>query len=243
MTVEEELKQIDFEIRRLKVQYDLYFAGTQPRPPHDQRESLARQLRRFQGVSMTNMAERFLYNSIVNKFNTFQELWIKMTRIKEEGARVHPLAMRIARRFGRAGSVPPPEQPPSPPQDTDASIASRAAAPKEPASPDDPVPAADAAESRAAKNAATGVAAARREAWKIRPAGGDDPELRALYESYQKARLGAGEARAIPYDTFAREVARHAAAIQGKSDCEAVEFRIYSRDNKVTLKARPAGRG
>jgi hypothetical protein len=94
---------------------------------------------------------------------------------------------------------------------------------------------------RSAEAAAS--AAARHEAWRIRPAGGDQPELRALYESYLQARRGAGEARPIAFDTFAREVARHAAVVQGKSDCEAVEFRIYSRDNKVTLKARPAGRG
>src|SRR5262245_18131726 len=108
MTTEEELKQIDFEIKRLKVQYDLYFSGASPRPPHDQRDALARQLRRFQGVSMTNMSERFLYNTVVNKFNTVQELWIKMTRIKEEGARVHPLAARAGRRAGRPGAAAPP---------------------------------------------------------------------------------------------------------------------------------------
>ncbi|HKQ96825.1 MAG TPA: hypothetical protein VJV75_03005, partial [Candidatus Polarisedimenticolia bacterium] len=85
---EEELKAIDYEIKRLKVLYDLWFGGAQGRPPHDQREALARQLRRYQGVSLTNSAERFLYNAVVNKFNTFQELWIKLTRIKEEGARM-----------------------------------------------------------------------------------------------------------------------------------------------------------
>jgi len=247
MTIEEELKQIDFEIRRLKVQYDLYFTGTHPRPPHDQREALGRQLRRFQGVSMTNMAERFLYNSVVNKFNTFQELWIKMTRIKEEGARVHPLAARIARRFGKNGAAGSPGQPPSSVQAAGTPAPAEAAGPGATASGAGTASAgpttASAAGSRATNAAAPGDAAARQEAWRIRPAGGDDPELRALYESYLKARLGAGEARPVPFDNFAREVARHAAAIQGKADCEAVEFRIYSRDNKVTLKARPAGRG
>lgn len=235
MTTEEELKQIDFEIKRLKVQYDLYFSGASPRPPHDQRDALARQLRRFQGVSMTNMSERFLYNSVVNKFNTFQELWIKMTRIKEEGARVHPAARaRGQRADGNAAAAP---------------ASSRGAATSA-TRPGAPPAAAHAAGSPAVPTAGRGGAAApaagaggaRHDAWRIRPAGGDSPELRALYESYLLARRGVGEARPVAFDTFAREVARHAAAIQGKADCEAVEFRIYSRDNKVTLKARPAGR-
>jgi len=234
MTTEEELKQIDFEIKRLKVQYDLYFSGASPRPPHDQRDALARQLRRFQGVSMTNMSERFLYNSVVNKFNTFQELWIKMTRIKEEGARMHPLAARAGRRPGGPGATTPAAGA-SANAATNPGAAGAAAAEAAGASK----PAAASAAARAA--AAAGAAA--HEAWRIRPAGGDQPELRALYDSYLKARRGVGESRPVAFDTFAREVARHAATIQGKSDCEAVEFRIYSRDNKVTLKARPAGRG
>jgi hypothetical protein len=239
MTTEEELKQIDFEIKRLKVQYDLYFSGASPRPPHDQRDALGRQLRRFQGVSMTNMSERFLYNSVVNKFNTFQELWIKMTRIKEEGARVHPLAARAGRRSANAGAT---GSVPSPAGGTTAAVAATPGAGS--AASAGPTGASKPAAASAAARAAAGAAdAAAHEAWRIRPAGGDQPELRALYDSYLKARRGVGEARPVAFDTFAREVARHAAAIQGKSDCEAVEFRIYSRDNKVTLKARPAGRG
>jgi hypothetical protein len=218
MTTEEELKQIDFEIKRLKVQYDLYFSGANPRPPHDQRDALGRQLRRFQGVSMTNMSERFLYNSVVNKFNTFQELWNKMTRIREEGARVHPLA---ARRGAKPATGP--VRPGVASTNPGAGAAGAGAAATPPARP-----------------AHAGRAA--HDSWRIRPAGGDSPELRALYEGYLTARRNAGESRPVAFETFAREVARHAAAIKGKVDCEAVEFRIYSTDNKVTLKARPSGR-
>ncbi len=241
MTTEEELKAIDYEIKRLKVQYDLYFSGALARPPHDQRDALARQLKRFQGVSLTNMSERFLYNAVVNKFNTFQELWIKMTRIKEEGVRMHPLAVRAAMRkaqmdkaAGRA-VTPPAKSPsgkpapaatsaPNPPSSTAA--AAHAATPGTPAArPGGPANVPDAA------------------GWRLRPAGGDDPTLRGLYESFLAARKVAGENRPLGFDAFAREVSRHMAALKEKSDCEAVEFKIYSRDNKVTLKARPAGKG
>jgi len=38
---------------------------------------------------------------------------------------------------------------------------------------------------------------------------------------------------------FAREIARHAAAIKGKVDCDVIDFKIYSKDNKVSIKAKP----
>ena len=240
MTTEEELKAIDYEIKRLKVQYDLYFSGTLARPPHDQRDAIGRQLKRFQGANLTNMSERFIYNAVVNKFNTFQELWIKMTRIKEEGVRMHPLAVRAQMRkammekaAGR-GSAPSGAAAKSP--------SGRPAAAAVPAS----APAAAAAAASPSTPAAKPVAPAPvpdSASWRLRPAGGDDPTLRGLYESFVAARRVAGENRPLGFDAFAREVSRHMAALKEKANCEAVEFKIYSRDNKVTLKARPAGKG
>lgn len=234
--IEEELKAIDYEIKRLKVLYDLWFGGAQGRPPHDQREALARQLRRYQGISLTNSAERFLYNAVVNKFNTFQELWIKLTRVKEEGARMHPLAVRAAQRKALMEGI---GRPKGAAKKAEAEPAAKPAPPKTPA----PGATAQPAAAAAAKPPGAGDLATAPAAWRLRPAGGDDPSLRSLYESFIAARKGAGENRPLGFDAFAREVSRHIAALKAKSDCEAVEFKIYSRDNKVTLKARPAGKG
>jgi len=219
MPLEEELKQIDHEIRRLKVQYDLYFSGRLGRPPTDQREALARTLRKFQGMEMRNLAERFMYNNVANKFNTFLELWSKRMRIKEEGERVHPLAVRAAHRSARpehGGSAQPAPAP-------DAAAASGATTAGKPAAgtPTRRPPA--------------------EKAFRIPAQQGQEEALRTLYENFVAARQNAGDQRPIGFDSFAREVTRQTAAIKGKVDCEAVEFRIYSQDNKVTLKARPAG--
>jgi hypothetical protein len=195
MSMEEELKALDFEIRRLKVQYDLYFQGANPRPPTDQHGALSRAFRKLQGVELRNMTERFMYNSVVNKFNTFQELWTKMMRMKEEGARVHPLAAPV-----------PPSRPPAAP-------APRAATRGTPTS-----------------------------AFRIPTEQQDEAPVRRLYESYLAARSKGGDARPPAFETFAREIARQTAALQAKTPCEAVEFKIYSKDNKVSLKIRAVGK-
>ena len=96
MTLEEELRQIENEIRKLKIAFDLYFIGSSPKPPLDQRDQLDRQIKKHQGTAMKSLGERFLYNGIVNRFNAYSDLWSKSMRVKEEGARVHPLAVRAA---------------------------------------------------------------------------------------------------------------------------------------------------
>lgn len=223
MSYEDEFKQIDHEIRRLKVQYDLYFAGSTLRPPNDQKEALARQLRKYQGTSFPNLADRFLYNNIVNKFNTFQELWSKMQRIREEGARVHPLAARAARRAmkadagGSTGPIPPLQPGP------DAGVG----------------PNARRASGRPGQSGKGGDSQPAPDFWRVSPDKADPGAIRALYESFVAARKRNGEDRMPGFDSFARDVARHAQTIKSKADCSSVEFRIYSKDNKVTLKARP----
>ncbi|HYV20738.1 MAG TPA: MXAN_5187 C-terminal domain-containing protein [Verrucomicrobiae bacterium] len=210
MSMEDDLKALDFEIRRLKVQYDLYFQGASPRPPTDQHGALSRAFRKLQGVELRNMAERFMYSSVVNKFNTFQELWNKMMRMKEEGARVHPLAVRAAKRAAQAGN-------------------GGSAGPIPPAKP----PAAQAAGARPQTRKPAAAGAVRIQA--NQP---DEAKVRRLYESFIAARSQSGDARPLAFESFAREIARQTAALQAKNPCEAVEFKIYSKDNKVALKVR-----
>jgi hypothetical protein len=206
MSMEDDLKALDFEIRRLKVQYDLYFQGANPRPPTDQHGALSRAFRKLQGVELRNMTERFMYNNVVNKFNTFQELWNKMMRKKEEGARVHPLAARAAKRAAQAGNG-----------------GSAVPIPKPPAAP--------AAKPQARRPAGPGAV-------RIPANQQDEAKVRRLYESFIAARSQSGDARPLAFESFAREIARQTAALQAKNPCEAVEFKIYSKDNKVALKVR-----
>jgi hypothetical protein len=46
VTLGEELRRIEHEIRKLKIAYDLYFIGASPRPPQDQRDAVKKYARR-----------------------------------------------------------------------------------------------------------------------------------------------------------------------------------------------------
>jgi hypothetical protein len=65
--------------------------------------------------------------------------------------------------------------------------------------------------------------------------------VRRLYDSFVAARRNAGDARPLAFETFAREISKQTAALQAKGACEAVEFKIYSSNQKVTLKVRAVG--
>lgn len=204
LTFEEELKRIDSEIRKLKIQFDLYFTGANPKPPSDQRDALDRLIKKHQNGSKT-VADRFLYNAIVNKFNAYSELWTKTLRTREEGARVHPLALRAAQQAAVAG--------------TGGSNGS-AAAPH-------------AGNRRGRPSETDGV-------WRIPARRTDETALKKLYASFIAAKEQSGDGRKPTFDVFAREVQRHAAALRDKVDCDAIDFKIYCRDNKVSLKGKPS---
>ena len=115
MSLEEDLKHIDTEIRKLKIQYDLYFTGALPRPPTIERNMVNRMIKGYEGVHIRNSANRYIYNNLVNKFNVFKELWNKGVRRMEEGERLHPVAARAAKRAqAESGVAPPLAAPPRP---------------------------------------------------------------------------------------------------------------------------------
>jgi hypothetical protein len=209
LTVEEEIRQIDAQITKIKIQFDLYFIGSVPKPPTDQRDGLDKQLKKLQ-FNLKSSGDRFLYNAVLNKFNAYSELWLKNLRTKEEGAHLHPLARRHAQRVAAAAGA------------TGGSNGSAAAHPgarhktgpksREPRPPD---------------------------SWRISTTQRNDAELKNLYQNFIAAKARAGDQKTPSFDAFAREIARHTAAIKGQVDCETIDFRIYLKDNKVSIKAKP----
>jgi hypothetical protein len=67
----------------------------------------------------------------------------------------------------------------------------------------------------------------------------DEPVLKDLYHSFIAAKDSAGDKKRPTFEAFAREIAKHTAAIKGKADCGAIDFKIHCKDNKVSIKAKP----
>ncbi|HLJ86561.1 MAG TPA: MXAN_5187 C-terminal domain-containing protein [Candidatus Angelobacter sp.] len=87
MTIDEELSLLDENVRRLKIEYDVYFGGGSKKPPADTEWRVQSVLRKYGDGSRMNFAQRFRFNSIQQKYALFSALWQQKLKIKEEGYR------------------------------------------------------------------------------------------------------------------------------------------------------------
>src|SRR5438876_1979480 len=87
MTVDEELTLLEESMRRLKIEYDVYFGGGAKKPPADTVWRVEQTLKKYSDGHKMNFAQRFRYNGLQQKYALFNGLWQQKLRIKEEGYR------------------------------------------------------------------------------------------------------------------------------------------------------------
>jgi hypothetical protein len=208
-----EMAQLEAEIKRLEIEYNMFFAGRLPRLPWETRARVEKIVKRYDRMHIANTAARFRFNTIQTRFMSFCELWERSLKAKEEG--------RPQR--GRS-SEPQPAQPPAP------EAPPQPAPPPQSVSPPPPAPKAAPAFDTDAPAAVRVVHVAA-----IKNASDESDQLKNLYERLSRARQEAGEAP-LPYKSFANVIK---AQVSKLSDGDGeVAFRIAVKDGKVTLTAK-----
>ena len=86
MTVDEELSKLDEYIRRLKIEYEIYFNGSSPRPPHDTLFRVDNLIKKYSDASKMNFSQRYKFTQLVQKYAVNNDLWRKKLKEKEEGS-------------------------------------------------------------------------------------------------------------------------------------------------------------
>lgn len=87
MAIDDDLTQLDEYVRRLKVEYDVYFGGGSKKPPADTEWKVKNLLRKYADGSNMNSGQRFRFNTIQQRYALFAALWQQKLKIKEEGYR------------------------------------------------------------------------------------------------------------------------------------------------------------
>ncbi len=87
MTIDEQISGLDENLRRLKIEYDVYFGGGSKRPPKDTEWRVSFAIKKLSDGQQLNFAQRFKFNSIVQRYAVFSDLWRQKLKIKEEGYR------------------------------------------------------------------------------------------------------------------------------------------------------------
>ena len=87
MTVDEEINLLEETVRRLKIEYDVYFGGGSKKPPADTEWRAQTLIKKYSEGHKMSFPQRFRYNSIVQRYALFSDLWRQKMKIKEEGYR------------------------------------------------------------------------------------------------------------------------------------------------------------
>lgn len=86
-SVDEELNILEENLRRLKIEYDVYFGGGSKKPPADTEWRVQNLIKKYQEGGRLSFTQRFRYNTIAQRYALFADLWRKKLKIKEEGYR------------------------------------------------------------------------------------------------------------------------------------------------------------
>lgn len=87
MTIDEELNQLDTLLRRLKIEYEVYFNNPSKRPPADLEWKAVALIRKHSDGGRMSFSQRFRYNEMAQRYAIYSDLWRKKMRIREEGYR------------------------------------------------------------------------------------------------------------------------------------------------------------
>ncbi len=102
-TIDEMLVRLEDDIRKLKVEFDVYFNGAAKRPPYDTKGRVEMLVKRLADERTFTYAQRYHYNSLVARYTSFRDMWRRTLQDREEG--------RGARQTGRAPTHAPTDEP------------------------------------------------------------------------------------------------------------------------------------
>ena len=198
MATEDDLDLLERSIRLLQIDWEKFFSGVEKKPPTDLKARVEALVRKYAYSEIRNNGERFRYQSLASRYNTFAELWAKRMRALEEG---RPAGLHGTR-------VPHVPSPPPPPPTTPA------------------------AASAAARDAAGNE-------YRVQHPEKDAAAVRDLYQQFVEARRSTGETGAVKFENFQKLITQQASRILAEKGAKAVDFRLETKDGKVSLKARP----
>lgn len=108
IATEDLLEQLEKLMERLKVMYEQYFMGIQKIAPAQLHSEAERRLRDLTQVSIRNTALRYRFNSLQQKYGSYNSYWRRTLREIEQGRYVRSL-QRLSRQAARDGVALPEE--------------------------------------------------------------------------------------------------------------------------------------
>lgn len=82
--IDQQIARLEEDIRKLKIDFDIYFNGGAKRAPLEARARIDSNIKRIADNRNLTYAQRFQYNMVVSRFTSYRELWRRMLKAKGE---------------------------------------------------------------------------------------------------------------------------------------------------------------
>src|SRR5438105_14315278 len=214
MTIDEEMTLLESQLRRLKIEYEVFFNNPQKKPPSDLEWKVLAMLRKFSdGGGRMSFSQRFRYNEIAQRYAIYSDLWRKKNRIREEGYRRPQDALLSVQ------GVRPEEHEPQHKVYGVGHIAT---------------------ESLGATSGAAAAPAEEEKPFSMQcvDARAERDQVRKLYQALTEAKKKSGESVSGNLESFSSFVQKKTEQIRKQYGCEAVEYTVELQNGHVKLKAR-----
>lgn len=81
---DKKLGRLEDDIRKLKIDFDIYFNGATKRAPFEARARLESNIKRVADTRNMTFAQRYYFNTLVSRFTSYRELWRRTLKAKGE---------------------------------------------------------------------------------------------------------------------------------------------------------------
>jgi hypothetical protein len=225
VTIDEELDLLDQQLRRLKIEYEIFFSNPAKRPPTDIEWKVLSLIRKFSDGSRMKFSQRYRYNEMAQRYAIQSDLWRKKTRIREEGVR-RPQDAMLSVKVGSA-------------QEREARFPTAYGVRRKTEGATE----APGAESTAATGAAAAPAMAEAPAPKAfsvecSDATSEREKVASLYKALTEAKQKAGEKAGGSLEAFTDFVNKKTSELRQQRKCDSVVYSVEVKDGKVKLKAK-----
>jgi len=82
--IDRQILRLEDDIRKLKIEFDIYFNGAAKRPPLEMRARIESALKRIADDRNITFAQRYHFNTLTSRFNSYRELWRRNLKKKGE---------------------------------------------------------------------------------------------------------------------------------------------------------------
>ncbi|MFQ3580942.1 MAG: MXAN_5187 C-terminal domain-containing protein [Chloracidobacterium sp.] len=212
-SLDEQISLLDEEIRRLKIEFDMYFNGGRDRPPYDTKWRVEALIKKIEENRSLRFQQRFRFNQIVARFVAFRRLWDRTLKDREEGrdlraqylANFRESEEKRREEFGEAIDE----------LDVDAVFGDFQRNPLPP------------------RFEPTTVQIGRNTSQEQQ-----ESSIRKLYESLQQAKRTVGEATNTSYEQFRQIIVQNTQKLCSERNTTQVNFTVDIVDGKVKFKAK-----